>query len=660
MKRHLFFLISLLLLLTISIFAQESQKDSLLNVLSSAQDTTRVNTLNALCDLLYRTDPAEAIHYGDEARELAEKLNYQKGLAYALKNLGLGYYFQGNYVEASIHWEQSLSLLESLQDNLGAANLMSNLGAIYSMSAEEAKATEYFLKALKIGEEYGDSLRMATALLNMGVIYSAQPVTRDQAVGYYRQALNISELINYLDGMGMSTYNLGEIYFQEGNNDSALYYFEKSMQLYEHTIDIVSSINYIGRVYAENGDFQTALQYQQEALKIAEKAESKLEMAQIFLGLADTYQKQGNLKLAITYFDHAKDIAREMEANYEIKDSYEGLARTYAQLSDFRNAYTYQSLVSDIEKTIYNIETDDKIKTLQFSYQLEKKEDEIEILEQQSEIEQLKIKRQRVVTIATGATGILLLVLAVVLYNRFQYTQKTKKIIEKEKDRSDHLLLNILPEKTAEELKAKGKAKARRYEMVSILFTDFKEFTRIAADLDPEVLVNEVNQCYVKFDEIISRNGIEKIKTIGDAYMAAGGLPVPNDTHAQDVVKAAYEIRDYMLQLKAEREKENKLFFEIRVGIHTGPVVAGIVGTKKFAYDIWGDTVNIAARMESTSEPGKINISECTYNLIKDHYHCKFRGEIEVKNRGKLKMYFVGKERKIIHPVEKEVNLIKH
>ena len=204
-----------------------------------------------------------------------------------------------------------------------------------------------------------------------------------------------------------------------------------------------------------------------------------------------------------------------------------------------------------------------------------------------------------------------------------------------------------MPSQTAEELKEKGKAKARKYESVTILFTDFKEFTTIAAGLDPEVLVNEINECYIKFDQIVTKYGVKKIKTIGDAYMAAGGLPARNETHPFDVIKAAIDIRDYMLQLKTEREKENKLFFEIRIGIHSGPVVAGIVGIKKFAYDIWGDAVNCAARLEAASEPGKINISETTYQLIKEKYNCDYRGEIEAKNRGKLKMYFVGERKSI-------------
>jgi len=190
-------------------------------------------------------------------------------------------------------------------------------------------------------------------------------------------------------------------------------------------------------------------------------------------------------------------------------------------------------------------------------------------------------------------------------------------------------------------LKAHGKAKAKHYEQVTVMFTDFKGFTTIAEKLSAEELVSELYFLFKKFDEIISKYPIEKIKTIGDAYMCAGGLPTANNTNAKDIVNAAIEIQHWMSELKT---KDSRLkTWELRIGIHTGSVTAGVVGDKKFAYDIWGDTVNTASRMESSGEAGRINISGTTYQLIKGQFNCEFRGKIPAKNKGEIEMYFVEK-----------------
>jgi class 3 adenylate cyclase len=212
------------------------------------------------------------------------------------------------------------------------------------------------------------------------------------------------------------------------------------------------------------------------------------------------------------------------------------------------------------------------------------------------------------------------------------------------------MLLNILPEEIAQELKEKGKADARNFDLVSILFTDFKGFTEASAKMSASDLVSEINHCFEAFDGIMEKYGIEKIKTIGDAYMAAGGLPVPTDDSVKNTVLAAIEMQDFIVKRKNEFDAQisspsGRLggAFEMRVGIHTGPVVAGIVGVKKFQYDIWGDTVNTASRMESNGEVGRVNISQATYELLKDDPDFAFesRGKIEAKGKGEMEMWFV-------------------
>ncbi len=213
--------------------------------------------------------------------------------------------------------------------------------------------------------------------------------------------------------------------------------------------------------------------------------------------------------------------------------------------------------------------------------------------------------------------------------------------IQIEKAKSDKLLLNILPEKVANELKEKGIVTPVYYEEVSILFTDFKGFTQIAQKMTPQDLIKELDSCFSQFDRIAEKYKLEKLKTIGDSYMCASGLYNDKKVHAINIALAGIEIKNLMNQVKIVKESLGIPYWELRIGIHSGPVMAGVVGEKKFAYDVWGDTVNTASRMESSGSPGKVNISDTTYDLIKEYFDFTFRGEVDAKNKGKIKMYFI-------------------
>lgn len=212
-------------------------------------------------------------------------------------------------------------------------------------------------------------------------------------------------------------------------------------------------------------------------------------------------------------------------------------------------------------------------------------------------------------------------------------------IIEKEK--TEALLANLLPKNTANEIMEKGKATKIKYNFVTVLFSDIQGFTKIAEEMNPEILIDELDKFFFYFDSVVEKYGIEKIKTIGDAYMCAGGIPEKNRTNPVEVILAALEMNLYMKRLKESSELEGMKYWDIRIGIHTGTVVAGVVGQKKLSYDIWGDTVNTASRMESSGEAGRINISGTTYEFVKEFFICEYRGKMPVKYKGELEMYFV-------------------
>ena len=213
--------------------------------------------------------------------------------------------------------------------------------------------------------------------------------------------------------------------------------------------------------------------------------------------------------------------------------------------------------------------------------------------------------------------------------------------LQTEKGKAEVLLLNILPQRIAEELQKFGKAKTRTHKFASVLFTDFQDFTILTQQLTPKDLIRQIDHCFSNFDDIIGKYNVEKIKTIGDAYMCAAGIPEENPDNPILITLAALEIASFMESYNANRAEKKLPSFDLRIGIHSGSLIAGVVGKKKFAYDIWGDTVNTASRLESSGEVGLVNVSEVTYEAIKEYFDCESRGEVQAKNKGKIRMYFV-------------------
>lgn len=537
-----------------------------------------------------RSDFKKTIDYYIRALNIAEQMGEPNALAVAHNNVGSVYHDMADYPKALDHYIKSLEFKEPWQ----MPTTLSNIGRIYRKQGNYPKALEYTNRSLRFNQLKGDQSEEATVLSSIGDIYREQ-LDYPKALGYYNQSLKIYQQIDHQIGIAQSYGSMGVLFYMQGDSQTALDYYKKSLEIYEQigTKDgIAVSLNNIGEIYLKQGDYDKALDYCQKGYEISLTIQSLFRKKATCTCLYDTYKAMGNDNKALHYFE----------------------------------------LLQAVEDSLDTKGPNEKLQHMEFQ------EESRQIQEAHDEAIRQKEKTRNISFIL----GAFFLLLAGSFYIRWRYVRKSKATIQIEKDRSENLLLNILPKEVAQELKESGKAAPKKYENVTILFTDFKDFTKLAASMSAAKLVVELNDIFGQFDDIMDEFGIEKIETIGDAYLAASGLPRENSDHALRCVKAAFR----MVELLDQRNKNSEINWNMRIGIHSGPVIAGVVGKKKFAYDIFGDSVNIASRIESNGQVGKVNISQATYELLKNEPDLIFehRGKIEAKGKGEIDMYFVTKK----------------
>ena len=604
-KRKLQWLVLLLYLLCTSPCTARLQGqlliDSLLKELPKGkEDSNRVKLLTSLSYACVNIDPAKGIQYGSEGLSLAEKLGWKKGIATANGMLGVNNLSRSDY----------------------------------------PKALEYALKSLKINEELGDKKALATNYGNIANIYNNQG-NYATALEYYSNALKIFEELEKKDGIAITLGNMGNTYSNLSNYAKALEFSERALKMSEELKDthgIASDLGNISGAYANLRNYPKALEFGLRAIKLFEELGDKndlianvgnvgecyLDIARDSLVRQTAAEKKEKLTSAIEYLTKAVAIAKEIGDLDYLQTYSQYLSEAQKMTGDYRSALaSYEQYVTMHDSVFGSV---NKIKIIE----LERKREQ--------DLKSLALAKKHNERIFFIAAMLLLIMVILFMFRNYFLQKRSNSLLSVEKKRSDDLLLNILPAEVADELKEKGTAEAKYFDHVTVMFTDFVGFTKAGEKMTPQQLVDELHSCFKAFDEIIRKNNIEKIKTVGDAYLAASGLPIPNPEHATAMVRAAREIAAFMHERKKQMGDKT---FEVRIGVHSGNVVAGIVGVIKFAYDIWGDTVNTAARMEENSEPGKVNISQTTYELVKDEFRCSYRGEIDAKNKGVMKMYFV-------------------
>ncbi len=615
------------------------------------QDETQPDSIRAdafydhIYDRYYYNAPDSALILSKDLIRFTNQNGLQEHSVDANRLAGYLSFRTGAYPEALQFYRDGLELAREIRDSFGQASILLRTGYVYHDNEDHVTALKYYEQSEKIFKAMDDIQGLGSIYNEYGSIYLAKSEF-DLALDNYLKGIALNEQVGDTSNSAIYT-NIGNVYLAKLEYDRALEYYQRALAIDEALGDklaIASILAGMGAVYAAQGRDSEALEILNRSLHISEEISDIQGSATTLLDMADIYADRDDHRRAIDYCQQSLARATEIGDLGNQRSACEYLYLSHKALGNTREALLQLEKMMLLEDSIKSEAASVKLQQMAFAKQV--MADSLAQVEKDFQVEmahQEEVRRKdRNRNIAIGS-GLFFLLLAGGFFSRWRYVQKSKRIIEKERDRSDRLLLNILPAEIADELKEKGSTTARDFDIVSILFTDFKGFTEKSATLTATELLAEINDCFKAFDMICEKYKIEKIKTIGDAYMAAGGLPTPAEDSIARTILAALEMQDFTKRRYAQRQEQHQVAFEMRLGIHTGPVVAGIVGVKKFQYDVWGDTVNTAARMETAGEIGKVNISQDTYLKVKDDPRFQFekRGLIDVKGKGELAMWFV-------------------
>jgi class 3 adenylate cyclase/Tfp pilus assembly protein PilF len=600
----------------------------------------RLRVLNDIISENYLfSKPDSAFLLAQRMHAMAKAHGNEQWMGAAAQNMGGSFYVRSMYDSALHYFERALPHFEAAGKKKGLASTLGNMANILTDQGDYEQGLVYYRRALKVHEELGNRRGQAIQLMNIGIMYKelGEP---DTAFAYYQRALPLHAEVKDPDLFADLLVNIGDHWLERGDQDKAMDHYQRALASY---IEAGSpqgkahALTSIGRILVRHGRKGEAVERFARAMALQRELGDDLGLASTLIEKADALRALGDRAGAINDLERALSIAEGLHAVMPISEASRKLYELHRDAGDTRRALKHFERHIAVRDSVLREENQRALYRQEYQYEYDKRAfaDSVAFASEKA-IQQKEIERQK--TVRNGFMGGFALVALFAVVFLFQRNR-----ISKEKARSEELLLNILPEEVAEELKAKGEAEAKQIDQVTVLFTDFKGFTAMSEQVSAKQLVHDLHECFSAFDLICARHGIEKIKTIGDAYMAAGGVPVANSTHAMDVIRAALAMRDFIAEGKARKIAEGKPYFEIRIGVHTGPVVAGIVGVKKFQYDIWGDTVNTAARMESSGAVGRVNISAGTHALVKADPAFAFeaRGQVAAKGKGELEMWFV-------------------
>lgn len=643
------FLLTFVLFSAAPVVCQDWHKIDSLEKLYIKETKTAVNTaaesksrVNLLCDigtefLAGNTD--SSMYYAEKARILAIQAGYKIGEGNATRLMGIAREYMGEFMEAQMFYRKALDIFEKAKDYRMIANSYNDIGIIYEEFADYPEALGSYFNALRLFIKIKDKNGQASVMPNIGNVYSNID-SLDKAIEYYLKSISILKGSGKSRGLDGIYTDLASCYASQNKHSLAKEYYLKAlyMRIADNNLyGLSNSYQNLGNFYSSIKSYDTAILYTRRSLQISDSINDENGKAWAWHHLGSIHYELNNYAQAIDLEKLALDVVSLTGSQNLKKKILLNLSHNYEKLGNYKTAYQYRLQYELISDTLFSTESNDRMKNLVFQHKFQKTQDSLEAIQIAKDLFMKRKVEQKTRMLYLSILGLLLLAVSTIVFLR------QRNNISKSKKLADDLLLNILPAEVAEELKLTGGAEAKSFDNTTVLFSDFQEFTQYSEKISAEKLVSELNHCFKAFDAITSKYFIEKIKTIGDSYMAAAGFGHGSQDAATNAVKAALEMQFFIANLKNERDLHGEESFQMRIGIHTGPIVAGIVGVKKFAYDIWGDTVNTASRMESSGTVGKVNISESTYEIIKNNplFAFESRGKIQVKGKGEIQMYFV-------------------
>ena len=625
--------------------------DSLWGVFTSTSldSVTRIKSLHRMARQMTYHNPDSAMKLAILEQHFAETMHDSNWIALSYNVQGGIYAVKNDFALAMDRFYRMLDIRISMKDSSEIGTAYNNIGNIYYYKGDFPKALEFYIRSLHFEELAPTDAGLAASYLNIGSVYALQE-EYDHALVYFKRALTLNEKLGDGNGIANCYTNIGNIYKAKDSLHLAVDYFLKSipmMQAAENRYSLSTSYANLADAYRLLNDYPTMFAYFRKCEEIRTEMDDQLGLANLWIRRGYAYNFTHAYENARSECQKGLDIATQAGALTEMKDACDCLYLSHKGLKQEHVALSYYERHSRLEDSLARDETLMQLQLMEFRTQVAK-----DSIGREAEKVALAMAHQKEIAQGhqfrniIGGIGILLILLSLLLYKLFHQTRESKKRIELAKGKADQLLLNILPAEITEELMQHGKVEAQQFENVTMLFTDMVGFTHVSAQMQPQELIGELNHLYSRFDEIVAARGIEKIKSIGDAYMAAGGLLLSTEESVKSTVLAGLDMQEYIQRRFEERKARGMHAFEMRVGIHTGPVVAGIIGVKKYQYDVWGDTVNTANRMETNGAPGRVNISELTFSFIHKDPDFVFerRSKVSVKGKGEMQMYFVARK----------------